>query len=102
VAALGVSDPLLDEGVEELTRVVETAAEHAPGLVVADLRIARGLDYYTGTVYETFLDGAGRSARSAPAAGTTTSPPPAPRATRASGCRSGSPGSSAGCSAAPS
>ncbi|GIL26698.1 histidine--tRNA ligase [Actinocatenispora comari] len=58
VAALGVSDPLLDEGVEELTRVVETAAEHAPGLVVADLRIARGLDYYTGTVYETFLDGA--------------------------------------------
>ncbi|BCJ30600.1 histidine--tRNA ligase [Actinocatenispora sera] len=58
VAALGVSDPLLDEGVEELTRVVEAAAEHAPGLVVADLRIARGLDYYTGTVYETFLDGA--------------------------------------------
>jgi histidyl-tRNA synthetase len=58
VAALGVSDPLLDEGVEELTRVVAAAAEHAPGLVVADLRIARGLDYYTGTVYETFLDGA--------------------------------------------
>lgn len=26
---------------------------HAPGKVVADLRIARGLDYYTGTVYET-------------------------------------------------
>ncbi|BCJ35270.1 histidine--tRNA ligase [Actinocatenispora thailandica] len=58
LAALGVADPLLDEGIEELTRVVEAAAEHAPGLVVADLRIARGLDYYTGTVYETFLDGA--------------------------------------------
>jgi histidyl-tRNA synthetase len=28
-----------------------------PGLVVADLRIARGLDYYTGTVYETLLAG---------------------------------------------
>ncbi|MER6752666.1 histidine--tRNA ligase [Micromonospora echinofusca] len=57
VRALGVSDPLLDEGVEELVRVVETAAAHSPGLCVADLRIARGLDYYTGTVYETQLVG---------------------------------------------
>jgi histidyl-tRNA synthetase len=30
--------------------------EHAPGVVVADLRIARGLDYYTGVVYETMLE----------------------------------------------
>ncbi|MEU2665385.1 histidine--tRNA ligase [Micromonospora sp. DT46] len=57
VRALGVSDPMLDEGVEELVRVVETAAAHSPGLCVADLRIARGLDYYTGTVYETQLIG---------------------------------------------
>jgi histidyl-tRNA synthetase len=57
VRALGVSDPLLDEGLEELVRVIETAREHAPGLCVADLRIARGLDYYTGTVYETQLLG---------------------------------------------
>jgi len=57
VRALGVDDPLLDEGLAELVRVVEAAAEHAPGLVVADLRIARGLDYYTGTVYETLLLG---------------------------------------------
>jgi len=57
VAALGVSDPLLDEGLAELVRVVEAAAAHSPGLVVADLRIARGLDYYTGTVYETQLQG---------------------------------------------
>ena len=28
-----------------------------PGRIVADLRIARGLDYYTGTVYETELVG---------------------------------------------
>jgi histidyl-tRNA synthetase len=28
-----------------------------PGAVVADLSIARGLDYYTGTVYETQLVG---------------------------------------------
>ncbi|SCL33599.1 histidyl-tRNA synthetase [Micromonospora nigra] len=57
VRALGVSDPLLDSGVEELVAVVETAAAHSPGLCVADLRIARGLDYYTGTVYETQLLG---------------------------------------------
>ncbi len=57
VAALGVADPLLDEGVAELVRVVEAAREHRPGLLVADLRIARGLDYYTGTVYETQLRG---------------------------------------------
>jgi histidyl-tRNA synthetase len=57
VRALGVTDPLLDEGLDELVRVVDAAAGHAPGLVVADLRIARGLDYYTGTVYETQLKG---------------------------------------------
>jgi histidyl-tRNA synthetase len=52
-----VEHPVLDVGLEELARVVEAAVEHAPGVVVADLRIARGLDYYTGTVYETVLDG---------------------------------------------
>ncbi|WP_431912391.1 histidine--tRNA ligase [Micromonospora carbonacea] len=57
VRGLGVAHPLLDEGVAELAAVVETAAAHSPGLCVADLRIARGLDYYTGTVYETSLAG---------------------------------------------
>src|SRR5690606_23736317 len=57
VRALGVSDPLLDEGLAELVAVVEAAAEHTPGVVVADLSIARGLDYYTGTVYETEMAG---------------------------------------------
>jgi histidyl-tRNA synthetase len=57
VRALGVEHPLLDEGLNELVAVVEAAAEHAPGLLVADLKIARGLDYYTGTVYETQLRG---------------------------------------------
>jgi histidyl-tRNA synthetase len=57
VRALGVEHPLLDEGLVELARVVEAAGEHVPGVLVADLRIARGLDYYTGTVYETTLDG---------------------------------------------
>jgi histidyl-tRNA synthetase len=57
VRALGVTDPLLDEGLDELVRVVDVARAHSPGLVVADLKIARGLDYYTGTVYETQLRG---------------------------------------------
>jgi histidyl-tRNA synthetase len=34
-----------------------TAGEGDAGVAVADLRIARGLDYYTGTVVETFLSG---------------------------------------------
>jgi histidyl-tRNA synthetase len=57
VRALGVADPLLDEGLVELATVVRAAGEHIPGVVVADLSIARGLDYYTGTVYETVLHG---------------------------------------------
>jgi histidyl-tRNA synthetase len=57
VRALGVTDPLLDEGLAELVQVVEGAQAVAPGVLVADLRIARGLDYYTGTVYETQMAG---------------------------------------------
>jgi histidyl-tRNA synthetase len=57
VTALGVSDPLLEQGLEELVRVIEAAHAQAPGRLVADLKIARGLDYYTGTVYETVLHG---------------------------------------------
>jgi histidyl-tRNA synthetase len=57
VRALGVGDPLLDEGLDELVGVIDAATAHTPGLVVADLKIARGLDYYTGTVYETLLEG---------------------------------------------
>jgi histidyl-tRNA synthetase len=57
VRALGVTNELLEEGLEELRQVVGEASRRAPGRVVADLSIARGLDYYTGTVYETVLDG---------------------------------------------
>ncbi len=57
VGRLGASHPLLDEGLEELTRVIEAGREHAAGLFVVDLSVARGLDYYTGTVYETQLAG---------------------------------------------
>ena len=57
VKRLGSSHPLLEEGLDELARVVDAGREHAPGLFVVDLSVARGLDYYTGTVYETQLVG---------------------------------------------
>ncbi len=57
VGDLGVTHPLLDEGMDELARVVDAAQRSVPGVLVPDLSIARGLDYYTGTVYETHLVG---------------------------------------------
>ena len=57
VHALGVTHPLLTDGLAELAAVVRVGAEHAPEVMVADLKVARGLDYYTGTVYETQLVG---------------------------------------------
>ncbi|MFZ1411541.1 MAG: histidine--tRNA ligase [Micropruina sp.] len=57
VRALGVEHPLLEVGLAELAEVVRAAQQYAPGRLVADLKIARGLDYYTGTVYETFMEG---------------------------------------------
>jgi histidyl-tRNA synthetase len=53
----GVTHELLDEGLAELGALIRAASERAPGVVVADLKIARGLDYYTGSVYETVLVG---------------------------------------------
>ena len=57
VRALGVEHPVLDDGLASLAAVIEMGMASAPGAMVADLRIARGLDYYTGTVYETQLIG---------------------------------------------
>jgi histidyl-tRNA synthetase len=57
VKRLGSAHPLLDEGLEELARVVDAGREHQSGLFTVDLSVARGLDYYTGTVYETQLVG---------------------------------------------
>jgi histidyl-tRNA synthetase len=56
VRKLGVTHPLLDAGLDELARAVEEAApaNSERFSVVADLAIARGLDYYTGTVFEGF------------------------------------------------
>jgi histidyl-tRNA synthetase len=59
VRALGVEHDLLDVGLEELASLVRGCAPLATDRVriEADLSIARGLDYYTGTVFETRLDG---------------------------------------------
>ena len=59
VRALGVKHELLDEGLDELAALVRGCAPLATDRVriEADLSIARGLDYYTGTVFETRLDG---------------------------------------------
>ena len=50
-------DPKFDEGLEELSAVAKNlAAFGVPEThFVLDLTIARGLDYYTGTVYETTM-----------------------------------------------
>ena len=57
VRGLGVEHELLETGLAELHEVLRAASELPPGTVVADLGIARGFDYYTGTVYEAFLQG---------------------------------------------
>lgn len=59
VRELGVEHPLLDEGLAELAELVRSCADLVDDRVrvEADLSIARGLDYYTGTVFETRLDG---------------------------------------------
>lgn len=57
VRALDISHPLLDEGLDELAAVVSQAGAIGQVTVTADLRIARGLDYYTGTVFETRMTG---------------------------------------------
>ena len=44
---------LFHDGVDELLFVLGQLAHLPEGAVVADLSIVRGLDYYTGTVYET-------------------------------------------------
>jgi histidyl-tRNA synthetase len=57
-AAIPSPSPALTDGIAELRAVhAGTLALGVPSdAVKVDLSIVRGLDYYTGTVYETFLD----------------------------------------------
>ena len=55
---LGLTNELFKQGLDELTQVVKYVRLFGvPDThFKVDLTIARGLDYYTGTVYETFLN----------------------------------------------
>jgi len=55
---LGISDELFAQGLNELTQVINAIRlfRIPESNFTVDLTIARGLDYYTGTVYETFLN----------------------------------------------
>ena len=46
---------MMKEGLDELKFVMDTLAHLPDHAAIADLSIVRGLDYYTGTVYETQL-----------------------------------------------
>jgi histidyl-tRNA synthetase len=55
---LAAGNELAEEGLSQLRAVIDAAA--SVGItdtnLQVDVSIARGLDYYTGTIYETFLD----------------------------------------------
>lgn len=56
---LNINNEVFKEGLDELEIVVEYIELFGVSKenYKVDLTIARGLDYYTGTIYETFLDG---------------------------------------------
>lgn len=56
---LNIPNEVFQQGISELQTVLELAkSQNLPeGILKTDLSITRGLDYYTGTVYETFLVG---------------------------------------------
>ena len=55
---LKITNPKFNEGLDNLKEVIEQirALDVPENYFKIELTIARGLDYYTGTVYETFLD----------------------------------------------
>jgi len=57
VKSLNVHHELLDKGMEELTFVMNNLSYLPKGSFKVDLSIIRGLDYYTGTILETYLKG---------------------------------------------
>ena len=58
LSKLNIENEIFEKGLEELTEVVKYIRIFGvpDDCFMIDLSIARGLDYYTGTVYETFLD----------------------------------------------
>lgn len=53
----GLDNEVLHAGLTELAELIEQVSAQFPGRIVADLSIARGLDYYTGPVFEVELVG---------------------------------------------
>ena len=54
--ALEIKNAQFEAGVEEIDFVLKTLEQHSlAGVAIADMLIIRGLDYYTGTVFETIL-----------------------------------------------
>lgn len=52
--SFGFQNEMFNEGFDELERVLKTIEELSPEVKIeADMLIVRGLDYYTGTVFET-------------------------------------------------
>ncbi len=46
-----------EEGIREISEVIALVRAHGLSNLALDLSIARGLDYYTGSIYETSLNG---------------------------------------------
>jgi histidyl-tRNA synthetase len=57
VRSFGIASKLLEQGLTELAAVIDGNVHLRSGAVRADLSIARGFDYYTGTVYEGVMNG---------------------------------------------
>lgn len=55
---LGISNDMFDKGISQLEEVISSLNKFGldESYYKIDLTIARGLDYYTGTVFETILD----------------------------------------------
>jgi histidyl-tRNA synthetase len=58
IRSFDLADPMLEIGVSELTQTMAELRTLGVSNIAANLSIARGFDYYTGTVYEGRLDDA--------------------------------------------
>ncbi|MCK4945641.1 MAG: ATP phosphoribosyltransferase regulatory subunit, partial [Alphaproteobacteria bacterium] len=57
IRALGITNELLEQGLDELKFVIDNLQHLPEGAVIANLGVIRGLDYYTGTVVEVRFKG---------------------------------------------
>ena len=56
LAALGIKNEIFEAGISELSEVLEILENTGlKDIAIGDMKIIRGLDYYTGSVFETFL-----------------------------------------------